>query len=714
MATIARRRPGKAVWVLALALPVFVAGIAAPGQVPQERIPRQSAPATAITGIVRTEDGLGLGGVAVVLREVAGGKSFTTTTGGDGTYRFLNLGPGRYQVNATRDGFEPFTQGDIELAAGEVFALQFKMKAIPSGAEGVREIPRQPELGPKPPPGPQEPAINSTYRNLPSEPPPGDTGEAKPLAPVPSDDQVFEAVPNRWDYMFPTDYHRYPNFEVPYVKGHWYDPFNRNKLKGDYPIIGNETFLDLTFTSDTFTEGRRLPLGSGLGAASPNSAQFFGRFGQFFMDENMAFSFNLFHGDTASFRPPDWRIQVTPEVNVNYLAAQENGVVNFDVRKGTTRLDAHLGLQEGFAEVKLKDLSNQYDFVSLRMGVQSFTSDFRGFIFSDEEPGVRLYGNLDSNRYQFNLAYFAMLNKDTNSGLNTFAYRHQQVMIANVYRQDFIKPGYTIQASFHYDKDDPSFEYDTDNFLVRPAPIGLVAPHSIRAYYYGLTGDGHFGRLNITHAFYQVLGTDKFNQIAGKRTDINAQMAAAELSLDKDWIRYRLSFFYASGDKDPRDGSARGFDTIFDNPNFGGGMFSFFNSEGIRLTSTGVGLVSPGSLVPDLRTSKDEGQANFVNPGLFLYNAGVDIDITPRLRGFINFNMLRFARTQPLELLLFQSNIHAGIGADSGIGFTYRPALSENMVVTGGVDTLVPFQGLRDISTNRTLISGFVNVRFKF
>jgi hypothetical protein len=577
----------------------------------------------------------------------------------------------------------------------------------------MREIPRLPDLGPKPPAGPQQPATSSTYRNLPSQPPPADEGEAKPLSPIPTDDQVFEAVPNRWAYEFPDDYHRYPNFEVPYVKGHLYDPFNRNKLKGDYPIVGNQTFLDITATSDTFADGRRLPVPSGLGSASPGESQFFGRFGQFFLSENLAFSFNLFHGDT-SFRPADWRIQITPDVNINYLPAQENGVVNFDVRKGTTRLDTHVGLQEGFAEVKLKDLSNQYDFISLRVGVQSFTSDFRGFIFSDEEPGVRLFGNFDSNRYQFNAAYFAMLEKDTNSGLNSFAYRHQQVMIANLYRQDFIKPGYTIQASFHYNKDDPSFEYDTDNFLVRPAPIGLVMPHSVRAYYYGLAGDGHFGKLNLTHAFYQVLGTDKFNEIAGRRTDINAQMAAVELSLDKDWLRYRLSFFYASGDKDPRDGSARGFDTILDNPNFAGGFFSFWDREGIRLTSTGVGLVSPDSLVPDLRTSKSEGQANFVNPGLFLYNAGVDIDITPKLRGFVNLNLLRFAHTDPLELLLFQSNIHAGIGADSGIGFAYRPPLSENMVITGGIDALVPFQGLRDISTNRVLLSVFTNVRFKF
>ena len=699
--------------MLPLVLLVYVAGVANAGQV--QRIPRQTFSNTAaITGIVSTQDGLGLGGVSVIARNLAAGSDWPATTNGDGSFRFLNLPPGHYQIQAARDGFLPFTRSDINLGAGDMLPLTFTMSAVPSGSDGARELPRLPDLGPKPPAPPQQPPTSSTYRNLPGAAPAQDAVEAKPLSPIPADDQVFEAVPNRWNYEFPDDYHRYPNFEVPYVKGHWYDPFNRNKLKGDSPIIGNNTFLDITATSDTFADGRRLPVPSGLGSASPGESQFFGRFGQFFMSENMAFSFNLFHGDTASFRPPDWRIQITPEININYLAAQENGVVNFDVRKGDTRLDTHVGLQEGFAEVKLKDLSNQYDFVSLRVGVQSFTSDFRGFIFSDQEPGVRLYGNLDSNRYQFNLAYFAMLEKDTNSGLNTFAYRHQQVMIANIYRQDFIKPGYTIQASFHYDKDDPSFQYDTDNFLVRPAPIGNVMPHAVRAYYYGLAGDGHFGKLNLTHAFYQVLGTDKFNEIAGRRVNINAQMAALELSLDKDWLRYRLSFFYASGDKDPRDGSARGFDTIFDNPNFAGGFFSFWDREGIRLTSTGVGLVSPDSLVPDLRTSKTEGQANFVNPGLFLYNAGVDIDITPKLRGFVNLNLLRFAHTDPLELLLFQSNIHAGIGADTGIGFVYRPPLSENMVITGGIDALVPFQGLRDISTNRVLLAVFTNVRFKF
>jgi hypothetical protein len=123
------------------------------------------------------------------------------------------------------------------------------------------------------------------------------------------------------------------------------------------------------------------------------------------------------------------------------------------------------------------------------------------------------------------------------------------------------------------------------------------------------------------------LGTDLFNPIANStfplvlhRRDINAQMAALELSLDKDWIRYRVSAFYSSGASRPTSNTERGFDSIMDNPNFAGGFFSFWVREGIRLLSTGVGLTEGNSLIPSLQSSKSEGQANFVNPGIFIYN----------------------------------------------------------------------------------------------
>src|SRR5262249_38778887 len=163
---------------------------------------------------------------------------------------------------------------------------------------------------------------------------------------------------------------------------------------------------------------------------------------------NVTLSATLFRGDT-SFRPIDWQVKFTPEFNINYLNVRENGIVNIDVRKGNDRVDTHIGVQEAFFEVKMKDLGGAYDFVSARAGIQCFNSDFRGFIFHDCEPGMRIFGNLKANRFQYNLAYFDMLEKDTNSGLNRLETRGQRVFIANLYRQDFIKHGYTIQGSFH-------------------------------------------------------------------------------------------------------------------------------------------------------------------------------------------------------------------------------------------------------------------------
>src|SRR5437763_1971589 len=281
--------------------------------------------------------------------------------------------------------------------------------------------------------------------------------------------------------------------------------------------------------------------------APPNERDFFGRSGQFLHNELYTLRFDLFHGD-AAFKPMDWRVVLTPAFNLNILSVQELAVVNPDVRKGTIRERTWLTLQEWFTEYKIADLSPEYDFLSVRVGSQPFVSDFRGFIFSDINRGVRLFGNLDGNRTQYNLAYFRQQEKDTNSQLNTFNDRNQNIAIANVYRQDFLFPGYTAQASVHYNNDGPDILFDKNGFLVRPDPAGVFQPHRIEAYYLGWTGDGHIGRYNINHAFYWVVGRDSRNPIANTPQSINAQMAALELSYDRDWARFRVSGFYQSGD----------------------------------------------------------------------------------------------------------------------------------------------------------------------
>jgi hypothetical protein len=552
----------------------------------------------------------------------------------------------------------------------------------------------------------QERPAAPPYRLMP-ETPGGFAGQSLPRSPRATDTSPdFVPIIDRWRLGIPT-WDRYERpIEAPFVRGRWWDPYNQSVIKGDYPIIGNNIFMALTAVSDTLFEARTIPTPSNVVTIDPDSAEFFGSPEQRFLSHNFILSLELFKGATA-FRPRDWEFRITGVFNFNYLEAAETGVVNIDPSEGKARDEDHASLQEFFVEYHLGDLSPQYDFLSARVGIQGFTSDFRGFIFSDNQLGARLFGNLGSNQNQFNAVYFRPLEKDTNSGLNRlFDTRRQHLGILNYFRQDFLTLGYTLQLSAHYLHDAGGTHRDENGFPVRPSTVGTAGGHVIDAVYLGWTGDGHIGPLNVTHAFYQVVGRDSRSPISDRSQDISAQMAALELSVDFDWFRPKFSFLWASGDRDPLDNMSRGFDSIFDNPNFAGGAFSYWVRQGIPLTGTGVELVGRNSLVPSLRSSKIEGQPSYVNPGLFLIGAGADIEITPRLRASLNVNHLRFHHTESLELLLLQDRVRPLIGTDYSLGFRYRPLLIDNVILTAGGGAFVGGAGFRDIYSDEKFVFG--------
>jgi hypothetical protein len=545
-----------------------------------------------------------------------------------------------------------------------------------------------------------------------------------------------EPVPNRWFIGF-GQWQRYadPRTETPYQTGRlrFWHPYLQSTLKGDAPIIGQDIFLNLTLNNFSQFETRRLPIPSGVSTARPNSSEFFGRSEQLFFSNDFSVGIDLFKGETA-FKPVVWALRLLLVANQNYIRVKENNALDPDPRgpgfttvppvpvfpgfgdptsglgPGLTRLPSDLegthyttrtkywyALQEAFGEIHIRDLTNNYDFLSSRFGIQPFVSDFRGFIFNDSNLGLRLFGNYDNNRWQYNAIAFDMREKDTYSDLNKFDARDQRVVILNVFKQDFIAKGYTAQLSFHANFDEASRHYDQNDFITRPAPIGAVRDHYVQAYYLGWAGDGHIGKLNITHALYEVLGEDGFNGIAQQRVSINAQMAALELSIDNDWLRFKLSGFYASGDGNPRDSNATGFDTIFDKPFFVGGPFSFFVHQGFNLGGTSVNFKQRDSLVIDLRTSKSEGQSNFVNPGTIILGYGNDADITPKLKAFLNVNYIWMAETAPIRQVLMTNHASNEIGLDCSIGFQYRPLLTNNIIITAGAGFLIPGAGYKDI-----------------
>src|SRR4051812_38148424 len=541
--------------------------------------------------------------------------------------------------------------------------------------------------------------------------------------------------PNRWFIGFGR-WKRYadPSTETPYQSApHLWHPYLQSTLKGDAPIVGQDIFLNLTAEDFFQFETRKLPTPSGVSTARPNSSEFFGRSDQLFFSNDFSIGVDLFKGETA-FKPVVWALRLLFVANHNYIRVKENNALDPDPRgpgftgpaptptfppfgdptsglgPGLTRLPGDLAgtryttrqkdwyaLQEAFGEIHIRDLTNNYDFLSSRFGIQPFVSDFRGFIFNDSNLGLRLFGNYDNNRWQYNVMAFDMREKDTYSDLNKFDARDQRVIILNAYRQDFLTKGYTAQLSFHANFDEGSRHYDQNDFITRPAPIGEVRDHYVQAFYFGWTGDGHIGRLNITHALYEVLGEDGFNGIAQQRVSINAQMAALELSIDKDWLRFKLSGFYASGDDNPRDSHATGFDSIFDKPFFVGGPFSFFVHQGFNLGGTSVNFKQRDSLVIDLRTSKSEGQSNFVNPGTIIVGYGNDADITPKLKAFLNVNYIWMAETETIRQVLMTNHASNEIGLDCSLGIQYRPLLTNNIIFTAGVGFLIPGDGYKDI-----------------
>lgn len=516
-------------------------------------------------------------------------------------------------------------------------------------------------------------------------------------------------VPDRWRVEF-VPWRRYTTGEGdnPYLTARTalWRPYEQSVLKGDAPVIGQDIFLNLTAVTQTELEFRRLPTPSGVSSAQFGGAEFFGRSEQFTLQQNFSFTADLFKGETV-FKPVEWAVRVQPVVNVNYTQVRETTVLSPDPRS-TDRTRYFFGVQEAFGELHLRNLSVNYDFIAARAGLQTFNSDFRGFIFNNTDLGFRIFGNADNNQWQYNLAVFDLREKDTFSDLNTFDSRDQRVIVLNAYRQDFIWKGYTAQLSLHANLDGGGLHYDRTGSLVRPEPLGDVREHAVRAFYLGWAGDGHIGRLNLNHACYQVFGHDDFNGLAGRPVEINAQMAALELSYDQDWIRYKASFFYASGDGHAEDGAATGFDTIIDNPNFTGGPFSYWTRQGFNLAGTAIGLKQRNSLVPNLRSSKTEGQANFVNPGVFIYGLGADLDVTPKLRAFLNVNYIHLAETDSIKTALLTDKIRTEMGLDCSLGFQFRPLLNDNIIFSTGFGVLLPGAGFRDIyRTSTATVPGF-------
>ena len=505
------------------------------------------------------------------------------------------------------------------------------------------------------------------------------------------------AIPDRWRIVQALGYEE--QILNPYAA--------HNPLKGDLPIWGEDWFFSVTAISDTIVEPRRFPVPVGIAStARPGSQDLIGRGKSTVMATTLLTEFVLYKGNTT-FKPPDWEFRFIPAINYNQVHFDERGVVKVtpdggDI-SGRVRKEGHIGIQGLFVDKHLRNVSDRYDFDSLRVGIQPITADFRGFLFLDQQLGIRLFGTRDNNIFQYNVAAFQRMEKDTNTQLNNHgeALRDDWVFLANLYWQDFPVRGHTSQVGITHNmnREKGDVKFDDNGFIARPA--SLFQERFARDYdvtYLGYNGDGHFGRWNLSTSFYWALGEQTNDRFRGAKDEINAQFFAAELSTDRDWKRYRVSALWASGDDDPFDDEANGFDAIFENPQFAGADTSFWIRQPVPLIGGGaVSLSGRNGILNSLRSSKELGQSNFINPGTVLLGAGADFDFTPETRLTLNVNQLWFEDSAVVEAVRNQGNVDEDIGLDMSVSVIWRPTMIQNVVFRLSGAALLPGEGFKDL-----------------
>ena len=511
--------------------------------------------------------------------------------------------------------------------------------------------------------------------------------------PTPDSATMHAPVPqDRWRVI---DSIGYPNNVVnPYA--------TNNLLKGDrplldQPILGGDWFFNGTATSNTLLESRRIPAAAVVGSPFLDPRQ------QLFESQTTSLDAVLYRGDTI-FQPPDFQFRFTPIFN--YSSTHTDG-------ESTSTSANTFGAQALFVEAHLRDVSANYDFDSVRIGIQAVDSDFRGFILSDQPVGIRVFGTRDNDIYQYNIGLFRPLPKNSarqdefGAGLPD-----NDILLANLYIQDLFVRGLTSEVLFMYDRNRaPGTEILAQQ---QPGDGSAMfvdgARHNYDVAYMGYSVDGHLGKWNLTGSLYELLGVEEQSEFGVSHTHVQANFAAAELSRDFDWIRVRGSGLYASGDSNPFDKTAHGFDGISVSALFAGADSSFFIHQQIPLALDQINLKVRDSFYPDLRSAAQPGESNYENPGLRLVGLGTDLDFSPALRLSFDANHLWFDQTATLTDILGRAIPGRDIGTDVSFDLFYRPLASQNIIMRLTAARLLASQDTRVLTGGSAPFSAFFNL----
>lgn len=237
---------------------------------------------------------------------------------------------------------------------------------------------------------------------------------------------------------------------------------------------------------------------------------------------------------------------------------------------------------------------------------------------------------------------------------------------------------------------------------MRPALLGDLRGRSYDVVYLGYGADGRIGRLNLTASLYAALGRDRNSIFTSRPARIRAGLAAAELSYDQDWMRFRsrastrrATAIPMTTSKAASTRSSKTRSSPAPIPATGSARRFRSRAAGARSRSTAATASQFAALVKGRRAV--EFQQPRHDPG----RRGGDFDLSPEMRVSTNFNHLWFQDTATLQVLRSEGSIPTDIGWDLSVAGIWRPKATQNIVGRLSAAVLLPARGSGTCSKTR-------------
>ncbi|MBV6341927.1 hypothetical protein [Candidatus Magnetobacterium casense] len=353
------------------------------------------------------------------------------------------------------------------------------------------------------------------------------------------------------------------------------------------------------------------------------------------------------HGEV--FSPDKWKTRLS--LAFYGMADPGNDAMSNGMYRRISRdVKGFATIEELWAEV------NATDSLVVRAGVQEYTSDLIGSVYKDTDLGVRVYGKLSSG-IDWSLYAAQRVENDLLSGYNSPSdLRDQQIVIAHM---QFTLASQTVKPSL-------SFNHDREG----DHKFGRAGKYEkVDVVYPGVTTYGDVGPFKLLTGLYGAFGMQRDVVLLGKiplqDQKVSAFAGYFDLALPLGMFTPHLGFLYVSGDDNPLDDKAHGFDAISERVDVWGAHGIVINDR-ISLPG-GLTVVRDHSPYTSLRDR--DASSNFVNPGGTTINLGLIVNPIKQLTIDTNLTYFWWNETEVLEAVVGPLGKNIGLEWNADISY---------------------------------------------